>query len=184
MPNLDSQTVQLIIVAAVAIAMLLQAFVLLAGLVILRKSLRSFQEKVDDVRDSVIGIAQKIEPVVEDARLLFLRSAPRIESTIEDLALLSENLRKETANVQAVATEAVEKLRRQAARVDGMLTNVFNTVDRASIFVSEAVSKPMRQIAGILASVRAVVDTLRSGVVEPPPPPVNGASRIDKNAVL
>ena len=179
MPS-DSQTIQLIIVAAVALAMLLQAIVLLAGLVIVRKMLRSFQEQVEDVRQSVLGITQKIEPVVDNARALFLRSAPKIEATLGDLAALSENLLKETTNVQAAAADAMEKLRRQATRVDAVLTNVFNTVDKASVFVSEAVARPMRQVAGILASVRAVVDTLRSGTVQAPS---NGAARTDKNAM-
>jgi hypothetical protein len=54
--------------------------------------------------------------------------------------------------------------------MDSMLTNTFNAVDRAAGFMSDTVSKPMRQLSGILASAKAVVESLRSGVPEPLPP--------------
>jgi ABC-type transporter Mla subunit MlaD len=170
MPNLDSQTVQLIIVAAVAITMLLQAIVLVAGLVIARKALVSLQEKAEDVRDSIVRVTEKVEPIVDEAHDLFLRNTPKVDAAISDLAALAENLHKETTDIQAAAADVTEKLRRQGARIDAMLTNIFNVIDKASAFMTEAVSKPMRQIAGILASAKAVVDTLRSGVSDTQPP--------------
>jgi hypothetical protein len=46
--------------------------------------------------------------------------------------------------------------------VDAMLSSVLDAVDRAGSFLTNAVSKPARQLAGVLASVKAVVESLRS----------------------
>jgi ABC-type transporter Mla subunit MlaD len=170
MPNLDSQTIQLAIVAAVAIVMLLQTIALLAIFIVVRKSARSMLEEVQDLRSSVVRVVDRVEPVVENVRELLAHTGPRIEAAAADLAVMSKNLRSQTNDIQTAATEFIERFRRQSARVDLMINNIFDVVDRAGSFMSDAVSKPMRQLAGILASAKAVVETLRTGAPEPPAP--------------
>ena len=166
MQNSDSQTVQLIIVAAVAITMLLQTVALLAILVVVRKSTRSMRDEIEQLRTSVSGVIEKAEPVLDGARQLLSRTSPKIESAVTDLAAISANLRRQTSDVQTAATEIVERFRRQSARVDGKLTSIFDVLDRATNVMSEVLSKPMRQVAGILASAKAVMETLRNGAPE------------------
>jgi uncharacterized protein YoxC len=162
MPNFDSQTVQLVIVAAVALTMLLQAIALLAIFIVVRKSARAMSEEIADLRTTVVHVIDKVEPVIENVRELLVHTAPKIEAAAIDLAAMSQNLRKQTTDVQTAANEILERLRRQSARVDTMITSIFDVVDRAASFMSDAVSKPMRQLAGLLASAKAVVETLRA----------------------
>ena len=54
------------------------------------------------------------------------------------------------------------RVRRQASRLDTLMTNVLDTVDRASNFMADAVAKPMRQFSAILASVKAAIESLRT----------------------
>ena len=166
MQNPDSQTLQLAIVAAVAITMLLQAIALLAILVVVRKSVRSMRDEVQEMRTSITGVINKAEPVVDGVRQLLTRTSPKIESSVADLAAITANLHRQTNDVQTAATEIVERFRRQSARVDAKLTNIFDVLDRATNVMSDAVSKPMRQLAGILASAKAVMETLRNGAPE------------------
>jgi ABC-type transporter Mla subunit MlaD len=155
MPNFDNQTIQLALIAVVALALLLQAIVLLALYFSMRKAARSVKEGFEDLRDS-------ISPIIDNTRELVSRVAPRIESSADDLAAMTHSLRRQTADVQASATEILERLRNQTVRLDGMITGVFNTMDKVSGFMADAVAKPMRQLSGILASVRAVVESLRN----------------------
>lgn len=168
LPHLDSQTLQLAIVAAVAITMLMQAIVLVVGLVIVRKSIMSMRAEVENLTKSVRNVIHKVEPLIEDAQDLLARTGPKIEAVATDLAAMSQNLRSESKDVQAAAAELIERFRRQGARMDAMLTNIFSAIDRASTFVNDTVSKPMRQLAGLLASVKAVVETLRESAPEAP----------------
>jgi hypothetical protein len=43
-----------------------------------------------------------------------------------------------------------------------MLTKVLDGVDRTTGFLTNSVTKPMRQLAGLLASAKAVVEALRN----------------------
>ena len=56
MPNLDNQTIQLIFIAVTALAVLLQAIILLAIFVTVRKAARSVREEVEDLRSSIMPI--------------------------------------------------------------------------------------------------------------------------------
>jgi uncharacterized protein YoxC len=155
MPKFDNQTLQLALVAIVAVAFLIQAIVLVAALSVLRKLAKSISEEIEDLRSSVM-------PVIENTRDLFARLAPKIESTTSDLAVLTRALRDQTADVQAAADEIIARARRQASRVDTMLSSVLDAVDRAGVFMADTVAKPMRQLSAFLASAKAVIESLRS----------------------
>jgi methyl-accepting chemotaxis protein len=170
MPNLNLQTTELIIVAAVALTMLLQAILLLATFIVLRKTIRTLHDELDETRSGVMRLMEKVEPVIEGARTFLSNTAPKIESTVADVAAISQKLRAETNDVQAAASEIVERVRRQGARVDSMMTRTLDTVDHAATFMTDAVGKPMRQLSAVLASAKAVVESLRSGPRETRPP--------------
>jgi uncharacterized protein YoxC len=177
MQNFDSQTIQLAILAVVALAVLLQAIMMLAIFVTLRKATRSMKEEIEDLRSSVM-------PIITNTRELFVRVAPRIEETAADLAAVAHGLRTQTADVQSSATEILERLGRQTARLDAMISSVFDTVDQASGLVTVAVAKPMRQLSGILAAAKAIIESLRNSAAEPrhhapAPPPLGDKDMFD-----
>jgi|HubBroStandDraft_1064217.scaffolds.fasta_scaffold327283_1 hypothetical protein len=155
MSNLNSQVILLVIAGLVALALLLQGFALLAIFLGLRKAASSLREQLDDVRGSVM-------PFYKDAREIFVRVAPQIEQTTTDVAALTHSLRTQSDDLQSVTAEILKNTRRQAVRIDSMATNVLDAADRAAAFTSDAVVKPIRQISGVLAAVKAVVDVLRS----------------------
>lgn len=155
MSHLDPQTAQLIFSGVAALALLLQALVLLAIFFGIRKAIGTLREDFEDLRTSVM-------PFVKEAHEVFTRVAPKIEQTTNDMAVLTQSLRTQTDDLKVASADIIEKARRQAERIDTMATSVLDAADRAGTFVNEAVSKPVRQLSGILASIRAIVDTLRA----------------------
>ena len=160
MPKIDNQTLELALFALVALAMAVQAMVLLATFIALRKAAKSIDEKLEEVRSTVM-------PLIETSRNLFTKLAPRIESTSDDLAAVAHSLRIQTAEMQTAATEIVARARSQAGRLDSMLTDALNALDRAGSFMADTINKPIRQVSALLASARAVIDSLRSSVPTP-----------------
>jgi methyl-accepting chemotaxis protein len=165
MPKLDNQTIQLILVVAVAAAMVIQAIALFAALIALRKLAKSIREDIEDLRSSVM-------PIIDQARVLVVQVAPKIQETTADLAALTRALREQTADVQAAADEIISRARLQASRVDAMLSSVLDAVDRAGAFMADTVAKPMRQLSAIVASAKAVIESLRTS---------DGAPRAEAN---
>jgi uncharacterized protein YoxC len=154
MPNLDSQTILIAILAVVAFAILVQTILLLAFFLIVRRSVRAVQREYEGLRDEVL-------PIVHNVRELVARVAPHIENTASDVAALVHGLRAQTADLQAAASDVLGRFHRQVVRIDAMVSAVFHAVDRASGFVSSAVAKPVQQFSHILTSVKAVIDSLR-----------------------
>jgi uncharacterized protein YoxC len=162
MHNLDNQTIQLALVALVALAMLVQAIVLVAALIALRKLAKSIRQEMDDLRSAIMPVIENIKPVIESTRTLLARVAPKIEEATADLAAISRTLRNQVADVQVATDEIIARARRQASRIDSMVSNVLDTVDQAGSFMANTVTKPMRQLSALLASAKAVVESLRS----------------------
>jgi len=155
MPNLDNQTILLAILAVTALAVLLQAFMLLAILVSVRHAARSLRQEIEDLRSAVT-------PVCERSWEFLARVGPQFEATVTDAAAVTRGLRKLTAEVEITTQEILVRLHHQSGRLDAMLSGVLDNVDRAGAVLVDSVSKPARQFSGLLASVRAVIDSLRS----------------------
>lgn len=162
MPKLDNETILLAVAGVTALAMVVQTILLIAVFAAVRKAANAVREEVEDLRSSVM-------PLVYNARDLYERLAPKIEAAVGDVAEIAEGLRVQTAQLQTTALETMERLRRQTSRLDHMFTAVLDAVDRAGGFVAEAVSRPVRQMAGVLSSIKAVVESLRTPAAEPRP---------------
>jgi vacuolar-type H+-ATPase subunit H len=158
---MSNQTIQLIILAAIALVLLVQTIFLLVMLAVVLKQLRSLREKIEDLRAATL-------PLIHDAREVFARIAPKIEAAAGDLSAVAHGLRTQAAEVQSSTTEILERARRQASRLDAMTSAALDAIDRASNFMTGAVAKPMRQLSALLASIRAAVESLRT---EPSPKP-------------
>lgn len=160
MSHIDPQTAQLLFAGVAAAALLLQAIVLLLIFVGVRKAVSGLREDFEDLRTSVT-------PFVKEAREVFTRVAPKIEAATADVATLTQTLRVQSDELKVASAKIIEKARNQAERIDSMTTNVLDAADRAGAFVNHAVTKPMRQLNGIVASIKAVVDTLRTRDASP-----------------
>jgi len=152
--KLDNQTLEVIFVGLVALALITQAFILLAALIVMRKTAKSIGEKLDTFGASAI-------PLIDKTRTLVNNLSPRIEGAADDVAALTHSLRRQTADLQSLSNEIVMRTRAQATRLDGMMTGVLDSVERAGNFVTDTVNKPLRQLSAILASIKAAVESLR-----------------------
>jgi signal transduction histidine kinase len=157
MQKVDTQTLELVLFFLIALAMLIQAGVLLAAFLAMRKAARSMDEKIDDVRSQVL-------PLIETTRNLMTKVAPRIESASEDMANIAHTLRVQSANLQTAADEILERARSQAGRLDTMLSSLFDAVDRTGEFMADCINKPIRQFSALVASARAAIESFRTTV--------------------
>ena len=162
MPNLDHETIELIIIVASGLLVLVQTIILLAISISLRKAASSVKDEVEDLRASVV-------PIIADTKQVIVRLMPKLESTVRDLSVvagdlreISQGLKAQSREVEASAAEIVQRVRHQTSRVDSMITGALDNVDRASEFVAYAVNRPVRQASALLASAKAIIESLRN----------------------
>ena len=177
MPNIDNQTIQLVIIGVAALAVVMHAVVLIAILLAMKKAATAMQRDIQELRASVTPIildsrdffertAPKVEdfissvaPKIDD---FITNTAPKVEATASDVAEIVHTLRVKTAEAEFTVTEMLARAQRQTSRVDGMVTTALDSVERAGGFLEKSVSKPVKQISALVAAGRAVVQSLNA----------------------
>jgi len=162
MPKIDNQIIELALFGLVALAMVVQAFVLLAAFFALRQAAQSMNKKIEELRSSVLPMIATVRPMIDSSRILFDNVAPKIESASEDVAAIARSLRMQTIQLQSATVEIVARAKGQAGRVDTMLSGVLDSVDRAGNYLAGAVNKPIRQVSALLSSIKAAIESLRT----------------------
>jgi uncharacterized protein YoxC len=157
---MNHETIELACIALGALALLIQSIVLLAIFLGMGKATKKMQEEIEDIRSSVMPVVKDTKELVENARALFIRLSPKVESTVTDVAELTRSFRAQAADVEVSIEEILGKARKQAGRIDSMVSGTLDAVDNAAAFVTETVSKPVRQLSGVLAGIKAAVESL------------------------
>jgi methyl-accepting chemotaxis protein len=140
-------------VGMVAIALVIQAIVVVVMAIGAAKASKRAFEIVDELRT-------KIGPVLETTQSVFHDAAPKVKIITENLVETSHLVRSKAREFDATASELNMKTRAQAARVDGMVTSVLNTTAEISDTLQRAVKVPVRELTGLVNGFKAGVDVL------------------------
>jgi len=151
----NTQTILIVFVAFTALSVLLQACVLFGIYIALKKTTKTVLEVTEDLKDTVI-------PMVLTTREMLDRVKPQVFTITAGLAEFTETVRSETAGVTFSVVDVMQRVDRQSQRLDSMLTSTLNAIERVADILETAVAMPVRQVNGIFAAVKAVVDTYRS----------------------
>lgn len=151
----QNDTLLLIFVGATCIAVLLQAFVLLGIFFGVRKSAKLIADATDELKTNVL-------PMVQSTRQLVDKIGPEVVTVTSGLAELTTKARKETAQMDVSPAELINGVKRQVQRMDSLLTVGLDRVERAGSALETTVATPVRQINGVLAAIKATIDTYRS----------------------
>jgi hypothetical protein len=149
-----------IFVISTAVSVLIQTCILVAIFISVRKTAKALLDTTTDLKATIL-------PLVHSSRDLVERISPQVITIAAGMADLTEVMKRETAGVKFSATEIMERISIQIKRLDAMLTHGLNTVERASTIMENTVSAPVRQVNGVMAAIKAVVNTYRSGSSTP-----------------
>ena len=152
----NTETILIIFVALTGASVLLQACILFAIFISLKKTAKQVLDVTEDLKSTVL-------PMVHSSRDLIDRITPQVITVTAGLAELTETLKRESSGVSFSASEIMERISTQIKRIDAMLTHGLNTVERATQVMESAVAAPVRQANGVVAAIKAIVNTYRSG---------------------
>lgn len=112
-------------------------------------------------------VEEKAMPVIDKADALMLELMPKIRSISADAEQISHTVRAKVDELSATVSQLNEtvleingRARVQVVRVDGMVSEALQTTEEISKTVQNGIRVPVRQIAGILAGVKAGIETL------------------------
>lgn len=172
MAIVNNETITLIFVIAIAVAVGLQAAILLALFVVVRKSVKKLHAEVELLRTAAT-------PILDHTREFVKNVSPKIDAAAADFAEMARGWRAQSVEFRASASDIMERVNRQTGRVDTMFTGALNHVDRAGNALSDAVSVPLKHLSGVAAFARAAVASLRSNNPKSQTPPARAVGDKD-----
>jgi len=138
-------------IAVTSVAVAVQAGILVALYVAVRKSSERMEALANDVKS-------KILPTVETAQNLMVELRPRIDVISTNLAESSDLLRNQLGRLDATVTDVLDRARLQVIRADELLNRTMDKVEETSEVVHKTVLSPLRQVNGLMAAISTGVD--------------------------
>jgi hypothetical protein len=160
-----------VFIALTGLAVLLQACVLLAMYLAMRKSGARMEALAAEVKT-------KVFPTVEQAQAMLTEIRPKLEKIAENLADTTTAMRVQVLRVDATVNDVVDRARLQVIRADELLTRTLDRVEQTSDMVHKTVISPVRQLSGLMQGITAGLEFLFSGRGRR-----NGGSREERRAV-
>jgi hypothetical protein len=157
-------TIYYIIFTAITSAgVLLQAFVLLAMYLAVRRLTNKMHAITDELRPHVVPIVATTRNLIEDV-------SPKLKVASTNVLEASNMLHRQADHVTATLDDLLDKTKAQANRVDDIVTASIDSASHATYAVQHAFSVPVRQATALFAGLKAGFDVLRGKNHHPHPP--------------
>src|SRR5437763_4177170 len=130
-------------IAITSFAVLIQAGVLVALFVSVRKTSARMEAIVTDLH-------KKTAPILESTQAIVVDSRPKIDAITDNLPAASTSIRSQVERRDATVSDAVDRARLQIIRADDLVTRTMDRVEETTEVVHRSVISPVRQMAGIV----------------------------------
>ena len=158
----------IIFTAVTSLGVLLQAFVLLAMFLAVRRLANRVHSITDQLEPHLV-------PTVATARNLIEDVSPKLKVATTNIVEASHTLRRQADHVTATLDDLLSKTTVQANRVDEIVTASIDSASHATHAVQHAFSVPVRQASALFAGLKAGFEVLRGkNHSERPPEDVYG----------
>jgi hypothetical protein len=144
-----------IFVVVTALAVVLQAIVLILLFFTLRRTAEQVQKTVSDLDTKLTPLIIRVQLLVEDV-------SPRITGIVADASEITRMARGEAQKVDRILNEALERLRMQLIHVDHILTGAMEAVEEAGSKLRQTVWGPVMRATAVVRGVQAGIEFIRS----------------------
>jgi methyl-accepting chemotaxis protein len=145
-----------VFIALTGLAVLLQAGVLVAMYLTMRKTTQRMEALATEVKT-------KVMPTVEQAQEMLNMARPKLQGIVENLESAAKLVRSQVERVDATVNDVMDRARLQIIRGDELLTRTLDRVEQTSEMVQKTVVSPVRQFSGLLQGITVGLEFLFGG---------------------
>jgi methyl-accepting chemotaxis protein len=142
-----------VFVALTGVAVALQAGVLVAMYVTMRKSSARMEALAIEVKTKAL-------PTLETAQAMLAELRPQLTVIVDNLTETTHSVRSQVERMDATVNDVVDRARLQIIRADELLSRTLDRVEETSDVVHNTVISPVRQFAGLIQGVTAGIEFL------------------------
>jgi methyl-accepting chemotaxis protein len=142
-----------IFIALTGLAVLLQAGILAALYLAMRKS----SERMEGL---AIEVKAKALPALETTQAMLAELHPKLVVIADNLTETTHSVRAQVERMDATVNDAVDRTRLQIIRADELLTRTLDRVEETSDMVHKTVISPVRQLSGVIQGISVGLEFL------------------------
>jgi len=148
-------TILTIFVVVTALAVLMQAGILLGMFIALRKTSAKVESLAEEVKTKVL-------PTAELAHSMIVELRPKITTVLDNVSVSTTVLRTQMERVDATLTDIIDRTRLQVIRADEFVNSTMDKLEETREAVQRTVVSPVRHISGLMHGVTAGVEAFFS----------------------
>jgi hypothetical protein len=145
-----------VFIALTGLAVALQAGVLLAMYLTMRKS----GERIDALATEV---KTRVLPSLEQAQTLMAEMRPKLHVIADNLQEATTLMRDQVQRVDATVSDTVDRARLQIIRADELVSRTLDRVEQTTDMVHKTVVSPVRQLSGLMQGITVGLEFLFGG---------------------
>jgi methyl-accepting chemotaxis protein len=145
-------------IALTGAAVVLQAGILAALYLAMRKSSARMEALAVEVKTKAL-------PTLETAQAILTELRPKLTVIADNLAETTHSVRSQVERMDATVNDVVDRARLQIIRGDELLSRTLDRVEETSDMVHKTVVSPVRQFSGLIQGVTAGIEFLLGGRV-------------------
>ncbi|MCU1342290.1 MAG: hypothetical protein JWN92_1713 [Candidatus Acidoferrum typicum] len=142
-------------VIVTSVAIVLQAIILVALFIQLRRTAARVEETISDLNTRLTPIISRLQILVEDV-------SPRISGLVADASELTRLARGQAQKLDRILTETMERLRLQLIHVDQILTGAMETIEEAGSRMRDTVWGPVVKASAMIRGIQSGLEFLRA----------------------
>ena len=143
----------MVFIAVTSFAVLLQAFIMMALYLSVRKSTAKMEALATEIKEKAL-------PTMETVRSFLVEVRPKIDTIATNVSESSALVKNQLARIDATLTDALDRTRLQVIRADELLNRTMDKVEETSEFVHKTVVSPLRHVNGFMAALSTGVEVL------------------------
>ena len=154
-----------IFIAITGAAVLLQAGLLAAMYLAMRKTTTKMEALAEEVKSKALPAIDNAQSLITEVHPLIVELRPKIQAISEKVEVISGNVsdvsttvRSQVHRAEATVNDIIDRTRLQVIRTDEMVTRTLNRVESASDIVTKTVVSPVRRVSGVIQGISAGVD--------------------------
>ena len=146
-----NETYLTVFIAVTAGAVLLQAMILVALYVSVRKSTAKMDALATELKEKAIPTMETVQSFIVEVR-------PRIETIAENVSDSTTLIKNQLERLDATLTDVLDRTRLQVIRADELLNRTMDKVEETSEIVHKTVVSPLRQVSGVMNAIYTGVE--------------------------
>jgi methyl-accepting chemotaxis protein len=145
-----------IFIAITSAAVVIQAGILVAMFLALRKTGAKLESLAEDVRTKILPAAETVNSMLTEFR-------PKLETTMANVAETTTLVRAQIERLDATLNDTMDRARLQIIRADDLVTKTIDRVEETSETVHRTVISPIRKFAGVFQGLTAGLEFFLNG---------------------